>query len=329
VRRVGTLVVAMALVTGCGARPQGGRRLVVATVRQPATSLFFVAQAEGCFRTEGLDLDERTFELGRDALALLRSSTADVAIAFETPLLRAAYADPGLRALTTLHTSIRNTRLVSRRSSGIAAFSGLAGKRIGLARGTNADFFIDLVLQLGGVTPDRVTLLDLAPRASAAALVDGTLDAAVLSDPAALEAEQLLGGAAVVLQSDLYVEASLLVTREDVLRARAPALRALLRGLACAERLAQEHPDRVRERISDRFPEQGAEALRAQLARVTWGLGLDNVLLDGLWRERDALNATGGMGGQPPDLRQLLAPQLLEEVSPEAVMLLTGPRASP
>ena len=235
-----------------------------------------------------------------------------------------------MRALTTLHASTRNTRLVARRASGIAAFSGLAGKRIGVARGTNADFFIDLVLQLGGVRPERVTLLDLAPQASAAALVGGTIDAAVLWDPVALEAEQLLGeGAAVVLQSDLYIEASLLVTRADVLHARAPALRALLRGLACAERLAQEHPAEVQERIRARFPEQGEAALRAQLERVTWGLGLDNVLLDGLRRERDALNLAGGLGGRPPDLRRLLAPQLLEEVSPEAVMLLTGPGVVP
>ena len=74
-------------------RPAPRPRLVVAAVRQPATSLFFVAQAVGCFRSEGIDLDERTFEIGRDALALLRDGTADAAIAFETPVLRAAYTD--------------------------------------------------------------------------------------------------------------------------------------------------------------------------------------------------------------------------------------------
>src|SRR5512133_41430 len=122
----------------CAQRPGARARLVVATVRQPATSLFFAAQATGCFAEQGIQVEERTFELGRDALDLLRTGPADAAISYETPLLRAAFTDQRLRALTTLHTSTRNTRLVARRGSGIRDFEDLAGKRIGAAAGTNA-----------------------------------------------------------------------------------------------------------------------------------------------------------------------------------------------
>lgn len=317
------------MVAGCGDRPAPRPGLVVAAVRQPATSLFFVAQSVGCFAAEGITVEERTFELGRDALELLRAGKADAAIAYETPVLRAAFSDERLRALTALHASTRNTRLVARRAAGVGDFADLAGKRIGVAGGTNADFFVDLVLKLGGVGRDRVTVVDSAPETSVRALAEGTLDAAVLSDPPAGEAERLLGDAVVVLQTDLYEEVSLLVTRDDLLATRAPALRALLRGLACGERHARDHPDDARARIRGRFPEQSEAALRAQLARVSWGLGLDNVLLDVLRRERDMLASSGTVSGRPPELARLLAPRLLEEVLPESIMILTTTGGAP
>jgi NitT/TauT family transport system substrate-binding protein len=320
------LMVAWAVATSaCAQRPDARARLVVATVRQPATSLFFAAQAAGCFADQGLQVEERTFELGRDALDLLRDGVADAAISYETPLLRAAFTDQRLRALSTLHTSTRNTRLVARRESGIRGFEDLAGKRIGAAAGTNADFFVDLALKLGGLPRGAASIVASAPESSVGALAAGALDAAVLSDPPAGEAERRLGEAAVVLRTDLYQETSLLVTRDDLLVARAPALRALLRGLACAERRARARPAETRALIAARFPEQGEEELRAQLDRVSWGLGLDNVLLELMVRERDALGVSGGVLGRPPALERLLAPALLEEVYPESVMLLGVP----
>ncbi|MFY3746014.1 ABC transporter substrate-binding protein [Anaeromyxobacter sp. Red801] len=322
--RVASLIAAMALLAACGDRRPPRTRLVLASVRQPATALPLLAAASGCFAAEGLDLEERSFDLGRDALALLREGGADVAVAFETPVLQAAYADDRLRALTALHTSTRNTRLVVRASSGIRGFSDLGGRRIGLAPGTNADFFTDLALRLGGVPRDQVRLVHGAPAESIEGLAAGALDAAVLSDPAAQEAERRLGDDAQVFQTDLYVEISLLVTRDDVLAARPAALRALLRGLACGERRARADREGARARIRDRFPETGDAALAGQLERVRWGLGLDNVLVDVLRRERDALTAAGALRGDAPDLHQLVAPALLEQVAPESVMLLPG-----
>lgn len=325
-----TLAMAMLIAAaGCRDRAAPRPRLVVAAVRQPATSLFFVAQSVGCFAAEDIDVEERTFDLGRDALALLRSGKADAAIAYETPVLRAAFSDDRLRALTTLHASTRNTRLVTRRAAGVADFADLAGKRIGVARGTNAEFFVALALKLGRLGRDRVEVVDSAPERSVQALAEGALDAAVLSDPPAGEAERRLGDAAVVLRTDLYEEVSLLVTRQDLIEGRAPALRALLRGLACGERHARAHPEDARARIRGRFPEQDEAALAAQLARVTWGLGLDNVLVEVLRRERDMLASSGTVSGSPPEPARLLAPRLLEQVLPESVMLLTAPDGAP
>jgi ABC-type nitrate/sulfonate/bicarbonate transport system substrate-binding protein len=320
--RLRAAALALALAAAACARQEPRPRIAVAAVRQPATALFFVAQAAGCFEAERLDVDATAFELGRDALAQLQAGRAEAAVVFETPLLRAASADDRLRVLSTLHVSTRNTRLVARAASGIATFADLGGRRIGVARGTNADFFVDLVLRFGGVPRARATVLDLAPDESVRRLAAGDLDAAVLSDPPAAEAERVLGRGAAVLRTPLYAEVSLLVSRADAIEARRPALLALLRGLGCAERLARARPDDALARIRDRFPELTEAGLREQVARVEWQLGLDNVVAEILRRERDWLAAGANASG--PALRRLVDPSLLEEVAPDAVMLLPG-----
>lgn len=325
-RIAGAVVVSALGIGACASAPPSP--LVVAAVRQPATSLFFVAQGAGCFAREGLAVEARSFELGRDALGLLRQGGAEAAIAYETPVLRAARADPSLRALTILHSSSRNTRLIARRGGGVRSLGDLAGKRVGVARGTNADFFIDLALRFGRVARDDVRVRDLPPEESVQALAAGDLDAAAVSDPHAAEAERRLGAEAVVLRTELYAEFSMLVARADTVAARRAALEALLRGLACGERLAQADPARAVALIRPRFPELSEEGLRRQVDAVAWRLGLDHQLLDVLRRERAWLAGEGDDGEAASEVERLIEPGPLEAVDPEAVTLAPSPRGA-
>jgi NitT/TauT family transport system substrate-binding protein len=321
--RLGVLLAIAGAALGCTSKGNAGaERLVVAAVRQPATSLFYVARESGCFDEEGLQVEERTFELGRDALVLVRDGRADVAIAFETPTLRAAFEDERIRVLTTLHTSTRNTRLIGRPDRGLDDVPDLRGKRIGLAERSNAEFFLELLLRFGGVARSQVTVVNLSPQASVEALANGELDAAVLSDPYAARAERELGTRAPVFQTDLYTEVSLLVTRDDVVGAREPALRRLVSGLACAEQAVRARPDESLRQIAKRFPELDEPGLRAQLARVRRGLGLDHVLLGVLGDESEWLRGSGAVKGRALDLERLLVRDVLERVAPDAVTLL-------
>jgi NitT/TauT family transport system substrate-binding protein len=321
-RRLLLAYLAASVLAACARPPPS--RIAVATVRQPATSLFFVALQAGCFEREGLAVDERPFELGRDALALLRDGAADLAVAYETPFLVAAREDPTLRILTSLHSSTRNTRLVARRSAGLDDFADLAGKRVGVARGTNAEFFMDVALRYGAVRRETVSVEPLSPEQSIERLRDGTLDAAVLSDPPASRAEQVLGDAAVVVRTELYVEFSLLVARAETIARRGPELEAALRALACGERVARTAPRKALALIRSRFPELSEPELRAQVERVTWGLNVDELLAQVLRRESEWLHARAPAVPAVPT-NQLLASGPLEAVDPEAVMLLPAP----
>ncbi len=309
-------------VAACSRRPpRPAERLVLADLRQPATSLTFVAQAMGCFRREGLVVEERTFDAGRDAIVLLAKGEADVAIAFETPTVRQYLEDGRVRALATLHTSTRNSRVIARRDRGIATVGDLRGKRIGASLGTNTEFLVSTLLTFGGIAPSDVTVVDVPPAAGPGELAAGRLDAVALWDPHAGRAAAVLGEDAVVLQTDLYTEFSLVATRADVVASRRPALLALLRGLACAERATQERPREAFEAVRAKLPERSEAEIRAALARVSRGISLDDVLLTVLRREGEWLRAAAPAGAPARDPARLVDPTLLDEVLPEAVNL--------
>src|SRR5512133_1124497 len=158
-------------------------RLVVGTLHQPALGLVYLAQANGYFTAHGLDVEERRFTSGRDALAALGAGRIDAATVFETPIVLRAARDRSLRVLTTTHVASGNTRLVARADRGIAAPSDLAGKRIGVPRNTNAEYFLDVLLAWGGVTQREVRRVDVAPVATAEALASGDVDAVAIWAP--------------------------------------------------------------------------------------------------------------------------------------------------
>lgn len=301
------------------------RRLVVANLRQPATSLVFVAQDLGCFGREGLRIDERTFDLGKDALVSLTNGQVDVAIAYETAALRTYQHDGRLRALGTLHTSTRNTRILARRDAGIEAAADLRGARIGVPLGTNAAFFLDTLVTFAGIGRGQVKIVDLSPERAVAAISRGELPAVALFDPYASEAQAALGPLAVEILSDLYTEYSLVTTRDDVIASRRGELAAFLAGLVCAERAVRDGDPAAFQAVQRRLPDRSEAQLRVALGRVKRTVTLDGLLMAVLRRESDWIRAVDGVSGTAPDPAGLVDASLLEEVDPEAVNIPASP----
>lgn len=318
--------VAIALAAPACAR-RGGEPLTLGVVRMPAMGLVFVADAKGYFAAHGVAVELRPFTSGRDALAAVGAGKLDVATVLETPVVLRAPRDPTLVVLTTLHVATGNTRLVARRDRGIASETDLAGKRLGFPRGTNAEYFVAVLLASGGVSLADVALVDLAPDALPQALAAGEIDAAAIWEPHAHEARRLLGpGGYTEVESDLYTEISMLATRDEVNRARHGALVLVVRALADAERLARERPEEAFQAIRAAFPELEEGAVRDAWARVRPELGLTNQLAALLEDESQWFRGAGRASGPPVDAGRLLDPGVLSEVELEAVTFVRPPR---
>jgi ABC-type nitrate/sulfonate/bicarbonate transport system substrate-binding protein len=314
-------LIALACATSCRGDRSRSEKLVVADFASPAIALVFIAEQHGFFADEGLAVELAHFDLGRDALDAMLEGRADVAMAYLTPVALRAFDDSRLRILTSLHHSHENTAVVARRDRRIASAADLRGRRVGLPRGTSAELFLEVLLSLNAVSPREVEVVDLPPDRLADALQAGEVDAVAMNSPYRERARRRLGEGALELTSKVYVEMTVLLTREDHLRSRRGAIGKMLRALARAERLAEERPREAVEVLQRRFPTESAEELETQWAQIVPHLGLHNVLLTALDREAAFLRARRGISRPPPDFRHLVAAGPLFEVIPEAVTL--------
>jgi ABC-type nitrate/sulfonate/bicarbonate transport system substrate-binding protein len=324
-----SVALAAALVGACACPSRERERLTVGAVALPGPGLFFIADAQGYFAARGLQVIQRRFSSGRDALAALGRGEVDAAIAFETPVVLSASEDPDADVLTTLHTSTRSTRIVARADRGVLRDADLVGKRVGVPRNTNAESFLHAILQYAGVSPGSVHLVDVAPEESAERLAAGELDAVAIWPPHAERARRLLGEEnAVEIATDVYTETSMVVTREPVLFRRRAALVKLVRALADAEALVRERPEQAFEALARALPDVPRPDLREAWGRVRPTLGISHLLAHVLENEWRWLRDEGRLTG-PLDLRSLLDADVLAEVDPEAVTFVLPQQQPP
>src|SRR5512138_2105637 len=324
-RAAGRWLIAVVALAACA--PQRREKLVLGTVHLPALGLVYLAQAKGYFAAHGLEVEERRFNSGRDALAALAAGRIDAATAFETPVVLRAGRDPSLRVLTTTHVASGNTRLVARADRGISTAADLAGKRVGVPRNTNAEYFLQLLLAWAGVPQREVHVVDVSPTTGAEALASGDVDAVAIWAPHADRARRGAGPrGAVEIASEVYTELSVLVTREPVLSSRRQALVKLVSALADAERLVRERPAEASAAMRAEFTELDAADLAEAWRRVRLTLGLSHQLAAALEDESRWFRAAGRSDGAPLDVGVLLDAGVLSQVDPEAVTFVPPPR---
>jgi len=144
----------------------------------------YIAQQQGFFRDEGLDVQVPYFRGSAELAAAVISGNVQVAYTTAEAVLSAA-SQGGIQPVILTMTDDHYAYNVVARPD-IATFADLAGKTfsIGTGPGTNPDFALTAELEARGMKPDsvkRVTGGDTATRA--AALEGGKVDATLLDPP--------------------------------------------------------------------------------------------------------------------------------------------------
>jgi NitT/TauT family transport system substrate-binding protein len=316
------LVVAAAF-AGCGDRRADRReRVVLAVTRTPNAALVHLALASGDFAAEGLEVDARVFPYGQLALAALVDGGVDLATAADTPLLLALLGGAHARVLASISSTTRGSELIVRAGGPVAAPKDLAGRRVGVTRGTTSEFFLERVLARSGLRLQDVVLVDRRPEALADALGRGEVDAVAAFPPYAAAIRAALGARAAVLDELASFSAFALVAAPGFLERRGPVAERVLRALLRAERRARQDREGS-EAIVARALAMDRRELAAVWDHLVLGVQLEQSLLVLLEQEARWATRTGhAPPGEVPDLRRALAPEPLRTVSPHAVRLL-------
>jgi ABC-type nitrate/sulfonate/bicarbonate transport system substrate-binding protein len=235
-----------------GAGPPIPVRLAVSST--PHAALLHIAAARGYFLDEGLDVTVVPVSHGKAALDLLAEGKVDLAAAAEVPFVIAVLRGEPFGIAASMLGVSTDMAIVARRDRGIAAPPDLAGKKVGVTLGTSGEYFLWAFLIRHKLAPDAVTLVDVPPGRMAQALSNGTIDAASTWQPIRLDAESALGreGASFTAPA-AYTVTHVVVGRNDYLKQRTDAARALVRALLHAERFNRTQPQEALALVAERL----------------------------------------------------------------------------
>jgi NitT/TauT family transport system substrate-binding protein len=178
------LVAVAGIATGLAAAwPRPARSASIVRVlldRRPdgAAAPFFVAQARGLFRTEGVDVTSDTATGSQDAIERVAHGDADVAIADFDALIR--YRDKtDAVALKAIFIVFNRTpyALVARKSRGVATLADMPGKTLGIAEGDLAIRLWPAVAKQNGIDLSQIKIERIAAAVRGPMLSAGQVDA--------------------------------------------------------------------------------------------------------------------------------------------------------
>lgn len=293
--------------------------LTVAVALNPMALPLLVAQHEGLFAAEGLDVKVVDCVSGARCMKAMLDGEADVATVADTPIVFRSFERSDFCIIGTFATAPTDSKLLVRKDSGIDRPSQLAGRRIGMAVGTSGQFFLDSMLMMHGVEPRQIQVVNIAPEDMPQALASGRVEALSVWEPYAWRTVKAMkGGVQVVKAAGIYTVTFNLVTLRKLAGPRDADLAALLRAVDRAERFIQQQPQRAQRIMMDR--------LSGDQAFVDWvwpglqfRLGLDQSLIKTLESEaRWALREGYVSGKQIPNYLGFVHAAPLKSVQPEA-----------
>lgn len=201
---VGTLLLASALVAGCGggAAGQGTSESELTTVKvgtvsgSSADAAMFMALEKGYFEEQGINVELRRFDSGARMVAPLGSGQLDVGSGGISAGLFNAIADdvnvrivadkarvvpPGFVSLLVRKQLVEN--------GAYEDFSDLEGRTVAIpAKGVAPTVQLQAFLEAGGLTLSDVRLEEIGFASQIAALANGSIDAAVSIEPSTTKA---------------------------------------------------------------------------------------------------------------------------------------------
>ncbi len=297
---------------------------VIAVLDNTFAAPVYIADANGYFAAEGLDVRLDRCKVGRTCMEKLLSGQARFATSADTPLMFGSLKDPRFSILASLTTSSMENRIVVRNDRGIRTVADLKKKRIGAIKGTSSHYFMSSVLTYNGFGAADASVSWLDPADLNGPIVRGEIDAVSVFGTQVHDVLRDLGGRGVALPPVRYFS----VIFNLVSAPRQPGLHEeddvkLLRALRRAEDDIRRNPEKSISLVSEALKVDRA-AIAATWAHYEFRLHLGQSLVHVMesqfrWAVREQLIP----GATPmPDFLDLLRPAPLRQVEPRAVRLV-------
>ena len=284
----------------------------------------WVAENKGYFQEEGLDLTIKEFASGRlSFLAMLKGEGTDISTVAPTPIMFSSFDRQDFSIFATFVYSYEDVKVIAHRGKGITTAADLVGKRIGTPAGTTGQFFVEVFLTRTQLSPSEVEVIDISPSELPDALKNSRVDAIVIWEPHAYNAQKLLGQNAVRLpSSDVYRETFNFMVMKDFAQAHPEVLNKFLRAIDKATDFIGKHKEDSQMIVAERL-KLDKEVMTTLWDDFIFEISLDQSLLVTIEAEaRWAINNKLTDKIEVPNYLDYIHFDALEEVKPEAVGII-------
>jgi NitT/TauT family transport system substrate-binding protein len=216
---IGFLILLVSI-TGCVEEQPGETvrlvdKVTIADAKSLVAAHVYVALENGYFEEEGLDVTlDQTYTHGRDMINGVLDGRADFATGSETPFMHSGLNNENIYIIATTVKPQKNIVLVARKEK-IKTFDDLKEKKIGVTFGSNAEFLLDLLLQLNEMEKEDVELVNLRPGQMVESLTNDDVDAIISWYPHWQNAKDALGSEVTIFSEDRYTPHFVLGARKD------------------------------------------------------------------------------------------------------------------
>ncbi len=302
-------------------------KIAVGTAFNRLSGLWYIVKDQGYDKAQGLEVDLRAYPAGINAVKDLEAGELDLACCAEFILVSEIFAGAAdLRCLASFAAGAHH-QLIVRRDRGIVRPEDLRGKSIGVPHVHSAMFFLGRFISLNHIPLKEVNLADLSPNDLADALAAGKVDAVVARDQRFYDTMRMMGINAFSWPSqggqDLYW---MLVSREEVVKKRGPALEKVLRALGLAADFIRRQPE-AGMAVMARWTQIPLADLQGFKQPIRFELFLDQALLLAMedqarWMMDNKLTGRVAM----PDFLDYFAAEPLTRVDPKAMRVIIPQR---
>ncbi len=191
--------------------PEGATEVRFGYIPVSIFAPIFVAYEKGYFAEYGIDMKLEPLPGGTDMVLLASTGDLDMAVSGVGPAFwNAANQGIGVEVVSPGHMEgnpVASPLMISKKAceeGTITSVADLAGKRVAVNAPGATELWLDLALETGGLSIEDVDLQYMSFPDAVVALDSSSLDASIIGEPLATQAEQQ--GLAVRLVSELPVE---------------------------------------------------------------------------------------------------------------------------